>query len=136
MTTESSPTALAMAHALPPEALVEILNDHRAWLIGQGGKRANLSCANLRGADLPHGYTWEVYLAEVVPAFLMAGGKMLADVATRETWACHSWKNSPTHAAFDANRLDDVPPLYRAEARQFILFFDSGLIPLPLPPTA
>ena len=32
--------------------LQKILEDHSAWLRGEGGKRANLSDANLSGADL------------------------------------------------------------------------------------
>lgn len=34
------------------EELVEILNNHKKWLDGMGGARANLSGADLRGTDL------------------------------------------------------------------------------------
>ena len=98
--------------------------------------RADLTRAVLTGADLPAGYRWEAYLAEVVPALLMAGGKPLADVLAalkaRGGWAaCHQWSNCPLHEAFGADGLDGVPPLYRWEAAQFVQLFDAGLIPEP-----
>ena len=153
------------------DQLAAILADHRAWLAGQKGTRADLRGADLRGADLtgadltcadltdadlrsavltgavltravltdadlPAGYRWEAYLAEVVPALLMAGGKPLADVLAalkaRGGWAaCHQWSNCPLHEAFGADGLDGVPPLYRWEAAQFVQLFDAGLIPEP-----
>ena len=103
-----------------------------ADLSGADLSGANLSAANLSAATrMPAGYTWDVYLAQVVPAFLMAGGRALAEVATAEHWNCHDWQNCPTKAAFSAEDMDGVPPLYRWEASQFIQFFDAGLIPQP-----
>ncbi len=97
---------------------------------------ADLTRAVLTRAVLPAGYRWEAYLAEVVPALLMAGGKPLADVLAalkaRGGWAaCHQWSNCPLHEAFGADGLDGVPPLYRWEAAQFVQLFDAGLIPEP-----
>jgi hypothetical protein len=102
---------------------------------------ANLGYANLRGADLSGAnlgdVLWQTYLDEVVPALLQAGGGSLAEVATPETWACHSWRDSekgiacPIAAAFDCAGLGGVPPLYRMQAERFVQFFDAGLIPMP-----
>ena len=108
----------------------------RADLRGAVLTGANLTRAVLTDADLPAGYRWEAYLAEVVPALLMAGGKPLADVLAalkaRGGWAaCHQWSNCPLHEAFGADGLDGVPPLYRWEAAQFVQLFDAGLIPEP-----
>ena len=96
---------------------------------------ANLRGANLRDADLsyanlPAGYTWETYLAEVVPALCVAGGVPLEVVAA--SWECHTWKNCPMHAAFGVTSVAEVPPLYRAEAELFVTLFDAGLIPNPV----
>ena len=92
---------------------------------------AQLQGANLRGVTrLPTGETWDEYLREVVPALLTAGGRTLAEVATEEHWDCHSWKNCPMHAAFDASDIADVPILLRPRAEQFVQFFDAKLIPL------
>lgn len=37
---------------MTPAKLSEILEQHRLWIAGQGGSRANLLCANLRSANL------------------------------------------------------------------------------------
>ena len=96
---------------------------------------ANLSGAYLRGAYLGD-VLWESYLSEVVPALLTAGGRTLEEVATPETWACHSWKADgvacPIATAFGVEALHKVPALYRQQAERFIRFFDQGLIPLPV----
>ena len=101
-----------------------------ADLSGADLRRANLSGANL--GDV----LWEAYLSEVVPALLTAGGRTLEQVATPETWACHSWKADgvacPIATAFGVEALHQVPALYRQQAERFIWFFDQGLIPLPV----
>ena len=103
------------------------------WGADLGG--ADLGGANLGGAKmneatiLPAGYRWDVYLSEVVPALLVAGGRSLAMVAA--SWSCHEWTNCPMAVAFDVHNLDDVPPLYRREARQFVQLFDAGLLSVP-----
>ena len=105
-----------------------------ADLRGANLRGANLRDANLRDADLGD-VLWEAYLADVVPALLTAGGKTLAEVATPETWACHSWRGDgiacPIATAFDCASLAGVPALYRQQAERFIRFFDNGLVPLP-----
>ena len=96
---------------------------------------ANLEGSELRGAKmneatiLPTGYRWDVYLSEVLPALLVAGGRSLAMVAA--SWSCHEWTNCPMAVAFDVHNLDDVPQLYRREARQFVQLFDAGLLSVP-----
>ena len=111
-----------------------------ADLGGANLRGADLGGANLGGADLrdakmnerttlPAGYKWDVYLSEVVPALLVAGGRSLAMVAA--SWSCHEWTNCPMAVAFDVHNLDDVPPLYRREARQFVQLFDAGLLSVP-----
>lgn len=99
-------------------------------------READLRGANLRGAILPAGYTWSAYLAEVVPALLAAGGRpvgyVLDEIRAAGGWAtCHTWHNCPLHLAFGADGLDAIPALYRWEARQFVQFFDAGLISEP-----
>ena len=106
-----------------------------AYLWGASLWAANLEGANLEGATmneatiLPAGYRWDVYLSEVVPALLVAGGRSLAMVAA--SWSCHEWTNCPMAVAFDVHNLNDVPPLYRREARQFVQLFDAGLLSVP-----
>ena len=103
------------------------------WGADLGG--ADLGGANLWGAKmnerttLPAGYKWDVYLSEVVPALLAAGGQPLARIA--EAWKCHEWQNCPMAVAFQVRDPADVPALYRWEAEQFVRFFDAGLIPQP-----
>jgi uncharacterized protein YjbI with pentapeptide repeats len=104
---------------------------------------ANLGGANLRGADLgddtvlPDGVVWNAYVADLVPALLTAGGKRLEDVATEAVWGCHRWGSDgealgcPIATAFNVHALSAVPVLYRAQANQFIQFFDAGLVPRP-----
>jgi len=94
-------------------------------------RETKLRGADLRCATFGYGVTWEVYLAEVVPALLQAGGRALDEVATKERWACRSWRNCPISAAFGCASFRDVPALYRGEAGRFIELFDAGLIPLP-----
>ena len=111
----------------------------RANLRGANLGRANLRGANLRDADLRGanlgGYLWEQYLSDVVPTLLTAGGKRVAEVATAETWSCHTWRGDgiacPIGTAFGCDSLDGVPLLYREQAERFIQFFDAGLIPRP-----
>ena len=106
-----------------------------AYLWGASLWAATLEGANLEGATmneatiLPAGYRWDVYLSEVVPALLVAGGRSLAMVAA--SWSCHEWTNCPMAVAFDVHNLNDVPPLYRREARQFVQLFDAGLLSVP-----
>ncbi len=129
--------------------LATVLAEHQKWLTtrwneaAEGSRavlrdadltRAVLTGADLRGADLGDGIRWEQYKTEVVPALCVAGGKTLDETANPETWGCHSWKSDrlrcPMAVAFDADRIADVPPLYRALANDFIQYFDTGIIPL------
>ena len=104
--------------------------------------RADLRGANLRGADLggadlrgktvmPNGETWREYLEFVVPQLCMAGGKPLSAVACEEHWKCNSWDNCPMAAAFSVKSEADTPILLRPRVREFVQFFDAGLIPMP-----
>ena len=102
-----------------------------ASLYGANLRGASLEGASLEGANLPTGETWEIYLAEVVPALCCAGGRSLQDIATEEHWTCDDWDNCPMSAAFGCHGIEDVPALYRPRAEQFIQFFDAGLIPRP-----
>jgi hypothetical protein len=124
------------------ETLSKALDAHKKWLMGQdGGSRPNLldadligaelNGANLSGAYLREDLKWERYLAEVVPALCVAGGKTLEEVAA--VWDCHNWENCPMHVAFGASSILQVPALYRREAELFIQLFDCGLIPKPKP---
>jgi hypothetical protein len=111
-------------------------NLNRANLDGASLNRANLDGASLDGASLngatiiETGETWKQYLSEIVPALLIAGGRALADVLTREHWDCHSWENCPMAAAFSTKSVSGVPLLLKPRADQFIRYFDSKLIPL------
>ncbi|MFN8994708.1 MAG: pentapeptide repeat-containing protein [Pseudomonadota bacterium] len=49
------------------EELAAVLADHKAWLEGNGGKRANLARANLNGANLVGAYLAD---ANLVGAYL------------------------------------------------------------------
>jgi hypothetical protein len=119
----------------------------RAYLAGANLDGANLAGANLDGANLaganldgetrlPAGFAWKLYLSELVPALLTAGGKKLEEVANSETWGCHSWGSEgrelacPIATAFDVHQISDVPILYREQANFFIQVFDAKLVPL------
>jgi hypothetical protein len=117
-----------------------------AYLSGANLSGANLRGANLRGANLsganlsgayeldsaimPGGFTFAVYKAEVVPALLAAGGRDPKEVAAK-SWDCHQWDNCPMAEAFGVHGIDEVPPLYREQARLFVQFFDANLLPNP-----
>jgi hypothetical protein len=127
-------------------AVKDSVNLYRANLNGANLNRANLDGASLDGASLnganldgaslngatiiETGETWKQYLSEIVPALLIAGGRALADVLTREHWDCHSWENCPMAAAFSTKSVSGVPLLLKPRADQFIRYFDSKLIPL------
>lgn len=102
---------------------------------------ADLSGAYLRGADLSGaifsedtiletGEPWKVYLSEVVPALLIAGGRTLAEMLTPNIWECHSWCNCPMAEAFSTHDITGVPILFKPRAEQFIRYFDARLIPM------
>jgi hypothetical protein len=104
---------------------------------------ANLSGANLRDANLsgakdvpdftmPDGLLFSEYLRDVVPALLTAGGKTIKEIINGGAWDCHSWDNCPMAMAFGVHRVEDVPPLYRARAQEFVRFFDARMIPAPV----
>jgi hypothetical protein len=94
---------------------------------------ANLRDANLEGANkIETGESWETYLAETVPALLVAGGKHLSDILTAKVWDCHSWENCPMATAFDVHSVADIPVLLRPRAEQFIRYFDAKLIPMEM----
>jgi uncharacterized protein YjbI with pentapeptide repeats len=119
----------------------------RADLAGADLAGANLSGANLSGADLsgaylsgakdipdftmPDGLKFSQYKREVVPALLTAGGKTLDDIKQSGAWDCHDWTNCPMAHAFNVRTIEEIPPLYRARAKEFIQFFDSRLLPAP-----
>jgi hypothetical protein len=108
-----------------------VLSD--AVLIGAVLSGADLSDAVLSDSVvLSDGVTWGEYKRDVVPALLTAGGRLLGEVATAETWACHSWTNCPMAEAFRVHDLTELPALYRWQAERFIHFFDAGLIPCPV----
>jgi hypothetical protein len=113
----------------------------RARLVGASLVRASLDGASLDGASLDGAslvraslepkLTWEQYLSDVVPALLTAGGKTLAEVLATGCWRCHTWDNCPMHAAFGIKTSDEGPVLLRPRIKEFVRFFDSGLIPEP-----
>ena len=108
-----------------------------AYLLDADLRGADLGDADLRGAKnldtayIETGETWRQYLTETVPALLVAGGKTIEEVAVG--WDCHSWDNCPMAIAFGVHTHEDVPVLFRPRAEQFVMFFDSGLIPRPEP---
>ena len=119
--------------------ILELLNlavKDSAYLGGANLRGANLGGANLGGANLgggtvlETGETWSVYLTEVLPALLAAGGRAIAEVVTPKIWNCHSWDNCPMAEAFKTHDIKGVPVLLRPRAEQFIRYFDAKLIPL------
>jgi hypothetical protein len=115
------------------EDLQKIQELHGKWRRGeQGGVRASLVGANLDGATLPTGETWELYLKEVVPALLVAGGRTIEEIVAEGAWDCHSWTNCPMAAAFRVQAENETPLLLRPRVRQFVHFFDAKLIPKPV----
>ena len=113
-------------------------------LSGSDLSGSNLSDSNLRGSDLSGstklspstrldtGETWQQYLDETLRALLTATGKTIEQVVASGCWDCHSWSNCPMHEVFGAEREADCPILLRPRVRQFVQFFDAGLIPCPV----
>ena len=99
-------------------------------LVGANLVGANLDGARLVGARLDTGELWEEYLAQTVPALLIAGGQPLEGCI--DHWQCHDWDNCPIAWAFQVKGIEDVPLLYQPRARQFVQLFDANLIPCPV----
>ena len=72
------------------------------------------------------------YTADRMVSFLTGGGKSLAECCGQEHWQCHEWDNCPTHAAYGASSIDELPEKWRSEAAIFIGLFDAGLLVNPL----
>ena len=68
--------------------------------------------------------------------FLTAGGKTLNDIVGAGAWECHSWSNCPTHVAFNAASIQEVPAEHRRAAVKFISFFDAEFLKEPIVRTA
>ena len=127
------------------EKLKKIIEKHRKYYLNEeGGERADLSGANLFGANLSSaklneetnitGESWKEYLEKVVPALLTAGGKTIQEIVESGCWNCHEWQNCPMHIAFGINNKEDGPILLRPRIKQFIQLFDFNLIPCPVVP--
>ncbi len=93
--------------------------------------RADLTDAVLTGSIMADGLKFGVYLREVVPALLTAGGKTLDEIKASGAWDCHDWTNCPMHAAFGIESTNDGPPLLRGRIQEFVRLFDAGVIPAP-----
>jgi hypothetical protein len=113
-------------------ANLEGANLEGAYLEGANLEAANLEGANLEGANLKWSTWWQRYLSEVVPALLQAGGKSVEEVLAAGAWECHNWENCPMAVAFSVKSVSDIPLLYQPRAREFVRFFDAGLIPRPV----
>jgi hypothetical protein len=95
-------------------------------------RSANLRSANLRSANLPTGEKYEMYLAEVVPALLVAGGKTIEEIFESGSFDCHSWSNCPMHVAFGIDTPSKGPKLLIPRIEQFVQLYDDRLIPPPV----
>jgi hypothetical protein len=96
---------------------------------------ASLRNASLDGASLPHGETWQEYQDVLVPALLTAGGKTLDEVLATGCWDCHSWENCPMATAFGVHSEEAAikkAPLLAPRIREFVRFFDAGLLKRPV----
>jgi hypothetical protein len=91
---------------MTPTELAAVIEDHRLWLAGEGGKRAilsyanlsyadlrgadlrhaNLSYANLRGADLSHAYLSDADLSDAILRYAILSGADLSET-TGIVWA-------------------------------------------------
>ncbi len=102
----------------------------RASLVRARLDGARLDGARLDGARLPWGESWENYLTQVLPALLTAGGKTVRQILDSGCWDCHQWDNCPMAFAFDVHSIAEIPHLYRPRAEEFVMLFDSKLIPV------
>ncbi len=107
------------------------VNLSNANLTGAVLYSADIVHANLTGATMPFGETWEDYLAKVVPALLIAGGKDLKQILDSGCWDCHDWKNCPMYEAFGIDSPEEGPALLIPRIKEFVMFFDAELIPKP-----
>jgi hypothetical protein len=83
---------------------------------------------------MPDGLKFSRYLTEVVPALLTSGGKTLNEVLATDCWNCHSWQNCPMHVAFGITSTTEAPALLLGRVKEFVRFFDAGMIPKPVLP--
>jgi len=88
-------------------------------------------CTGLK--QLPDGSTLEQYMAPGggMERFLTGGGKSLDEIVAAGAWDCHNWDNCPTHVAYGASSIDDLPPDRQREGVLFIALFDAGFLPQP-----
>ena len=125
-----------MTRTLTPDELATTLPLHGKWFRGEpGGKRAdlsgaNLSWANLSGANLGCGWTWEDYAGPFTALLCESGGVPLAEVAA--AWTCHEWANCPMHVALGIESPDQAPKDLRDAVSAWVPLFDAGQIPQPV----
>jgi len=87
--TDGSQTTTSSMKTYTPEELKVILDDHRKWLLSEGGSRANLSGADLSDADLSRAYLSGADLsgADLIRAYLSGADLSDADLSG----AVHAW---------------------------------------------
>jgi hypothetical protein len=113
-------------------ANLSVANLSVANLRGANLRGANLRGADLSGANLPTGEKYELYLSEVVPALLVAGGKTIEEIFESGSFDCHSWTNCPMHVAFGIDTPSKGPKLLIPRIEQFVQLYDDRLIPPPV----
>jgi hypothetical protein len=95
-----------------------------ANLAGANLDGANLAGANLAGANLAGAYLAGAYLAR-------AKIQLSEQIVKSGAWSCHKWDNCPMAEAFNIHTPEDGPLLLQPRIKQFVKFFDAGLIPEP-----
>jgi len=88
--------------------LTKILNDHKKWVNGEGGERANLWNANLWNADLRNANLWNADLrnANLWNANLRNADLWNADLRNANLWNANLWNAN----LWNANLCDAVLP--------------------------
>ena len=94
---------------------------------------ADMTGATLTGAILPTGETWEEYSRHGMAAFLTHTGTPLAEVlAYWDARGPGEWGAALLRKAFRVTVLNEMPEEQEAHVEQFIVLFDSGLLPRPV----
>jgi len=91
---------------------------------------ADLTRANLEGANLPDGRTFAAWLVDPLADICAEPEARKRAVAA---WGNHTWADCPMHAAYGWGGVEDVPKKIRTRVATFVALFDGKHLPPPTP---
>jgi len=96
-----------------------------ANLTGANLTGAYLARANLTGAIMPDGRTWEEYQADPLAGICE---EPEARARALSAWGNHTWQDCPMHTAYGWTSVADAPETKRLLASAFVALFDAELL--------